>query len=142
MEKHEQLVQEYSQALQGYIQQLKDAEASCKAAGDKEGMVREKVKGNVVDIFQKMFTVSYNNVYVKRQIPDFAKYDQYPEKHEQLRAAYLDFFTKIPTPWREKAEKDKQFGRMGEYETEQVKLQLADEVKALFAEHYNRVFGA
>jgi hypothetical protein len=53
----------------------------------------------------------------------------------------MGFFEKIPAPWREKAEKDQRFGRMSEYETEQVKLQLADEVKALFIAHFNQIFG-
>lgn len=142
MEQHEQLQKDYMQALEGYIQQLKSNEADWRQKGDKEGLVQEKVKANVVDIFQKMFTVSFNNVYVKRQIPDFVKYEEaYSEKEQRLYAAYMGYFEKISAPWREKAEKDQKFGRIAEYETEQLKLQLADEVKALFIEHFNRAFG-
>lgn len=142
MERHEQLQKEYLQVLEGYIQQLKVNEANFRMNGDKEALVREKVKANVVDIFQKMFTVSYNNVYVKRQIPDFVKYEEaYGEKEQRLYAAYMDYFEKIPRSWREKAEKDKKFGRIAEYETEQIKLQLADEVQSLFIEHFHRIFG-
>lgn len=141
MEKHEQLRQEYLLALEAYVQQLKNSEAGCRQNGDKEGYVREKVKINVVEIFQKMFTVSFHNIYVKREIPNFAQYEEaYAKKENQLCAAYLAYFEKIPGPWREKAEKDRRFGRMAEYETEQLKLQAAGQVQALFMEHFNRLF--
>lgn len=142
MEKHEELYQEYTQRLGQYIAALKEAETEHKEKGDQAAVIRQKVKGNVAEIFQKMFQISYNNTYVKRQIPDFVKYEEtYPERHERLQAAYLDFFNKIPAPWREKAEKDQRFGRQAEFATEQLKLAIAEELKALFIGCYTRIYG-
>lgn len=142
LQKHERLFQEFNNTLDAMMQKINDEAMNAKQVGDQTSFVHGQIKKNVVDIFQKMYKVSYNNVYVKPQIPDLVKIiEQHDSREEQFFATYLSFFNKIPTPWKEKAEKDQKFGKIEECKKEQSKLQIADEIKELFVTNYKKVYG-
>jgi len=98
-------------------------------AGDES--ILEAIKVNVGDIFYKMFNVSYNNSCKNIQTEE--------EELKKLETAYLAFFDKIPAPWKEKAEKDKEHNMLEEFYKEQIKLETAEKVKNLFIEHYKKL---
>ncbi|MCK4259169.1 MAG: hypothetical protein KAX49_09330 [Halanaerobiales bacterium] len=142
MKKNEQLKLEYLETLDKVIKDLNQKALKAKEGGSMDEFILGKIKCNVVDIFQKMFNTSYQNVYVALKIPHLKEHiAQYENKHEQLYAAYMSFFEKISAPWKEKALKDKEFGKLEDYHKEQEKLNMAEEVKKIFKEHYQRIFG-
>lgn len=142
MQKHEQLFQEFNNTLDNMMQKINKEAVDAKQVGDQRGLVHGQIKKNVVDIFQKMYKVSYNNVFVNPQIPDLVKIiEEHDCKEKQFYAVYLSFFNKIPAPWKEKSEKDQKFGKIEEFEKEQSKLQVAEKIKALFVTNYKKVYG-
>lgn len=146
MERHEELFVEYGKALDELMEKWTlEGEAARllgETGGDMSGYIYSKLRKNVADIFKKMFHTSYNNVYDTlkiSQLKEFMLENQTQE--EQFYSVYMSFFEKISNPWKEKAEKDKLFGKTEEYAKEQVKLSAAAELRTLFNSYYQRFYG-
>ncbi|QNO15079.1 hypothetical protein HYG86_10040 [Alkalicella caledoniensis] len=93
----------------------------------------EKIKTNVYDIFEKMFNISYKNIYsAKNQ----ANTDR--EKYQLLEVEFLKFLEKIPAPWKQKAIKDKEHGLIEDLIIEELKISTAEEIRDLFQHKYEK----
>lgn len=97
----------------------------------KDEAILEDIKVNIIDIFLKMFDISFNKACSN-------KGNEY-DKMEKLKDEYFKFFDKISTPWRVKMTKDKEHNMMEEYYKEEIKIQVADDMKNRFIEHYNKL---
>lgn len=82
----------------------------------------EKIRLNVVEIFHKMFNISFSNDPV------------------ELKDKYLNFFDKITTPWRVNREKAIEFGKDREAIIEELKIKEAEELKSKFKDYYEKIF--
>lgn len=128
----EQLKEEYLKELQVLVNNYKKASIKLAEEGSSDEAILETIKANIGDIFLKLFNVSYKKSY-KYEEPDKVKL-------KRLSETYFDFFNKIPAPWQEKMVKDKKHNMMEEYYIEQIKLKIAEEIKKLFIEHFNRLY--
>lgn len=131
MERCEILKEEYIKQVQELINNWKDKAIKLRKQGAEDDAILENIKVNVIDIFSKMFDISYNKVCNGKDEDDI--------KLDNLYKTYLEYFNKIPKSWIEKREKDKEHGMMKEYYIEQIKLETADMVKNLFLDHYNKI---
>lgn len=127
----EQLKGDYLKELTSLIDGWKENSTRLRKEESMDEAILESIKVNVGDIFFKMFNVSYNN--------SCKNINSEEEELKKLKAAYLAFFDKIPAPWKEKAEKDKEHNMMEELYKEQIKLETAELVKDLFLEHYKKI---
>lgn len=82
----------------------------------------EKIRLNVVEIFHKMFNISFSNDPV------------------ELNDKYLNFFDKITTPWHVNREKAIEFGKDREAIIEELKIKEAEELKSKFKDYYEKIF--
>lgn len=82
----------------------------------------EKIRLNVVEIFHKMFNISFSNDPV------------------ELKDKYLNFFDKITTPWRVNREKAIKFGKDREAIIEELKIEEAEKLKIKFKDYYEKIF--
>lgn len=82
----------------------------------------EKIRLNVVEIFHKMFNISFSNDSV------------------ELKDKYLNFFDKITTPWRVNREKAIEFGKDREAIIEELKIEEAEKLKIKFKDYYEKIF--
>lgn len=82
----------------------------------------EKIRLNVVEIFHKMFNISFSNDPV------------------ELKDKYLNFFDKITTPWRVNREKAIEFGKDREAIIEELKIEEAEKLKIKFKDYYEKIF--
>lgn len=82
----------------------------------------EKIRLNVVEIFHKMFNISFSNDPV------------------ELNDKYLNFFDKITTPWRVNREKAIEFGKDREAIIEELKIEEAEKLKIKFKDYYEKIF--
>jgi len=104
--------------------------------------IEKRMRLNVVEIFQRMFVMFYNNIFVELKNKEFEKYiEDYPSKEQGLKQAFRDIYDKITAPWVEKSKKDKTFGREEEYQKELLKLDTADKIRALFDDQYKNIYG-
>lgn len=129
MKKHEILKKEYLEILDDEIKAIKKKELELRQKNFIDESNMEKIKYNIIDIFVKMFNVSYNKVYGKNVIDEINSYNE-------LYLTYMNFFEKIPASWKAKAEKDKKFDMDKEYIIEKIKLDTMEEVKFIFKEVY------
>lgn len=129
----EQLKEEYLKQVTSLISKWKENSFSLKNDGANDEAILENIKVNVGDIFYKMFNISYNNSYKKIEAPEV--------ELKKLYNTYLEFFEKIPAPWKEKLIKDKEYNLMEDYYKEELKLETADKIKNLFIEDYERLNG-
>lgn len=127
VDKIEQLKKEYSEALTKMIETYKQESERLMKDDCQDEAVMEKIKLNVADIFYKMFEVSLKKVCGKA------------DAYEEIYKAYLAFFNKIPTPWREKLAKDKEYNMSEECLKEELKLETADKIQKMFEEYYARI---
>ena len=81
----------------------------------------EKVRLNIVEIFYKMFTISFS------------------DKAVELEEKYLGFFHKITKPWYINKEKALKFGEEKEVIIEDIKIQEAEELKSRFKEYFKEI---
>ncbi len=139
MEKHQLLKEEFNKELIKLMNNQKEkAELLMKDACTDEANL-EKIKFNVVDIFSKMFIVSYNNVYGKMKNQNIKNaVDTIEDDYEKLYHAYMVFFDKIPAPWKEKYDKDKEMGMTVECVIEELKLNTAKDIRERFTILYNK----
>ena len=129
----EQLKEEYLKQVTSLISKWKENSISLKNDGANDEAILENIKVNVGDIFYKMFNISYNSSYKKIEAPEV--------ELKRLYITYLEFFEKIPAPWKEKLIKDKEYNLMEDYYKEELKLETADKIKNLFIEDYERLNG-
>jgi len=127
----EQLKGDYLKEITVLIDGWKESSSRLRKEESTDEAILESIKVNVGDIFYKMFNISYNNSCKGVSTED--------EELKKLHDAYLAFFDKIPAPWREKAEKDKEHNMMEEFYKEQIKLETADRLKDLFLEYYKKI---
>lgn len=91
--------------------------------------ILENIKLNIIDIFVKMFNISFDKA------SKFNGEDKV--KLEKLYEGYLSFFDKIPANWYINMEKAKKFNKMEEYYKEEIKIEMAENMKKIFIEYYN-----
>lgn len=126
----EQLKNEYLNEISSLMNQYKKNSDMLREEDSSDEAILEAIKVNVCDIFYKVFNVSYNKSCRNIEPADV--------ELNKLSETYLDFFDKIPTPWKEKMAKDKEHNMMEEYYKEKIKLETADRIKSLFIEYYNK----
>lgn len=131
MYNYEGLRKEYLNLLDGKIAEINKKQMELKKNDFIDESNLEKIKLNIIDIFVKMFNVSYNKVCK-------ANNSNANEVYRKLYETYLGYFEKIPAAWREKAEKDKQFNMTKEYVIEEIKIHEMEEIKKSFIEYYNK----
>lgn len=131
MKKTEQLKRVYLEELEALLNVYRQNSIELANNSSEDEAILEKIKMNICDIFFKMFNVSYNKSCKNVESEEI--------ELNKLKEAYLDFFEKIPLSWKEKMEKDKSFNMMEEFYKEEIKLEVADKLKRMFLEHYERV---
>lgn len=127
----EQLKVEYLGELQELINVLKEKSLKLAEEGSEDEAILEKIKGNVVDIFYKLFNVSYRKVCSSEE-------GREQELLRKLSQQYFNFFNKIPEPWKEKMVKDKEFNMMEEYFKEEIKIKTSEQIKDIFIKYFNK----
>lgn len=127
----EQLKVEYLAELQELINDLKEKSLNLAEEGSEDEAILEKIKVNVVDIFYKLFNVSYRKVYSSGEGSE-------QELFRKLSQEYFNFFNKIPEPWKEKMIKDKEFNMMEEYFKEEIKIKTSEQIKDIFIKHLDK----
>lgn len=125
----EQLKEEYLKEISALISSHKEESKKLSEEGSSDEAILETIKVNICEIFYTVFNVSYKKSCRNGEDSGLKK----------LGDAYFDFFDKIPVPWKEKMVKDKEHNMMEEYYKEEIKLEMADEIKELFIKHYNRL---
>jgi len=83
----EELKVEYLGELQELINDLKEKSLKLAEEGSQDEAILEKIKGNVVDIFYKLFNVSYSKVCSSGK-------DSEQELLRKLSQEYFNFFNK------------------------------------------------
>lgn len=132
MELCEQLREEYLKELGALINEYKENSKRIAKEGSDDEAAFETIKANICDIFYKVFNVSYNKSCRSSEVSHV--------KLKGLSEMYLDFFDKIPAPWKEKMVKDRAHNMMEEYYKEQIKLEMADRIRCLFIKYYERFY--
>lgn len=127
----EELKVEYLGELQELTNDLKEKSLKLAEEGSEDEAILEKIKVNVVDIFYKLFNVSYRKVYSSDE-------DSEQELLRKLSQEYFNFFYKIPEPWKEKMVKDKEFNMMEEYFKEEIKIKTSEQIKDIFIKHIDK----
>lgn len=130
----EELKEEHIKMLKDLAKAWKGKAISLREDNSIDEAVFEQIKVNVVEIFEKLFNISYNRA-CKNSDSDI---DNCRANLKKLYCEYMNFFDKIPSPWREKASKDKEHKLMEDYYKEQIKLNTADQIKTKFLESYER----
>jgi hypothetical protein len=135
MGNNEKLKTKYLEVLEVKVKDIRETAARFKAEGNQDEYVMGQIRVNVVDIFQKMFVLSYNNIYTKLNNKNIERsINPEDDKFKQLYDAYIGFFEEIPAPWKIKMEKDKSFGKMEEYNREVEKLRMVEALRRCFTE--------
>lgn len=123
-----------------YLKDIKQIEERCKAEAARlnaeearDEAILENIKLNIIDIFTKMFNISFSKA---------CRGGDEREQLKNLNVEYMHFFERIPAPWRVKMSKDLEHNMMEEYYKEEIKLNMVDTMKDLFKEYYNKYYGA
>lgn len=82
-----------------------------------------KVKLNIVEIFSKMFNISYKNT----------------DDPVVLKEKYLSYFDKITKPWYINKDKALEFNKETEVIIEEIKIQEAESLKKQFINYYDKI---
>ena len=119
--------QRETQAMEQKLREDRDDEA-----------VFHRIAINVLDIFEKMFLVSYGAVFMDRANPKLAPVlSNYDEPMEQLKAACELYFHEIPQPWQTRADEEEKRGNTEEWKKELVKLEVVRLLEAIFQRIYS-----
>lgn len=102
-----------------------------KAAENNDEANLEKVRLNIIDIFTTLFNTSLKKSCSVKEISE-------EEYYKKLGDIYLEFFNKIPAPWREKYTQAKNRDLVFEYVVEELKINTAEEIRQYFMEVYNK----
>lgn len=139
MERDVRLKEEYINALNERINEHKKKIEFLKREDLNDESNLEKIKANVIDIFLKMFKVSYNNIYGELKNENIKKaINPTDDNYTKLYSAYMLFFNMIPAPWIEKAKKTKTLNMTEQHIIEELKINTVNEVKEIFVEFYNK----
>lgn len=111
---------QYKNYLSNEVTALKQIQENRKAEQRIDEAKFAQIELNVVDIFEKMFTVSLQK---SKTAPDWKL---------ALNEAYLHFFTKIPTPWAERLKQCEAHQLDDEAHIERIKLERAEKLKTDF----------
>ncbi|GKX68562.1 hypothetical protein [Inconstantimicrobium mannanitabidum] len=130
MELCEELKKDYLDKLEELLNVYNGKSKELRKQGANDEAILETIKGNIVDIFSKVFNVSYNKSCKSNKAQK--------DKLNDLSMMYLAFFDKISAPWKEKMAKDKEHDMMEEYYIEEIKLETAEKVKAIFLEYHDK----
>ena len=134
----EQFKSKYIEALNLEIKNLKENGNKLRLEGSVDEAKFEMIKVNIVDIFSKMFMVSYNNVYVKANNQNLKSIlEENIDDKEKLIKCYEFLLTNITKPWREKLEKDKQFNLVEKSMIEEVKIEQSEKIQNMFKNMIN-----
>lgn len=124
---------------ENYLNEIKTIEDKCKENAKylldeerKDEAILENIKLNVIDIFTKMFNISFSKAY-KNTGKD-------KEELQKLKEEYFKFFDKIPAPWRVKLSKNKEHNMMDEYCKEKIKLETVDKMKEIFLKYFESYY--
>lgn len=140
MSKHEILKERFLNMLNQEIKTKNENIKKLRSEGSGDEANLERIKLNVVDIFLKMFNVSYNNVYVKLNNPNLkAIIEKEEDDYKKLHIAYDYFLRNITEPWRIKLEKDKQFNNVEKSIIEELKIAEVDRIKVIFNDLYEEL---
>lgn len=129
----EQIKKVYIEKLNEESKNLKENAKKLRAEGYTDEAKFEIIKANVVDIFSKIFIVSYNNVYVKvnnEKLKDIVE-SNISDK-DKLIKCYERMMNTITSPWREKLEKDKKFGLVEKSIIEEIKIKESEKIEHMF----------
>ena len=81
----------------------------------------QKIRLNIVEIFHKMFNISFSDSPVA------------------LKEKYLSFFDKITKPWYINKDKALEFGKENEVVIEDLKIEEAEDLKKKFNDYYSQI---
>lgn len=138
MERHEILKQRFINELTERMDKEKEQIKFLMSEERRDEANLERIKMNVLDIFYKMFNVSYNYVYSNLKNENLRNCTEGEnDSYKKLYLAYMYFFDKIPAPWHEKAKKDKEHNNTSGYIIEELKINTAEDIKKLFLDYYN-----
>lgn len=122
-----------------YLKEIKLIENKCRedskslmSEEKKDEAILENIKLNIIDIFCKMFDISFARTCKNTE-------DENTEL-KNLKEEYFKFFEKIPAPWRIKMAKDKEHNMMEEYYKEKIKLEMVDKMKEIFLKHFHEFY--
>ncbi|GEM_PF-4340035 len=133
MEAHDHLKQHYLEAIAHWKQREQTAMDEKLEEQREDEAVFHRIAMNVLDVFEKMFLVSYGAVFMQRQNPKLEPVlAEYEHPHEQLAAACQLYFDTIPEPWKAKAAEDEEAGRTEEWKKEIVKVEVARTLESIF----------
>lgn len=113
------LKEEYEAFLQAEMQKHKDGEVKFREEGAIDESNFEKIRYNVVDIFQKMLNASYTQAMKANSI-------------EVLAKAYRGYYDRIPTNWRINLQKAREFNSVKDIVVEEIKLGKLEEIFNVF----------
>ncbi len=140
MESHEHLKRYYLDAIARWRIREEQAMDQKLAEDRNDEAVFHRIALNVLDIFEKMFLVSYGAVYLKRENPKLQPIlEQHEARKEQLRAACQLYFDTLPEPWKAKAAQDEEQGHTEEWKKELVKIEVARMLESIFHGMYQEV---
>lgn len=127
-----QLKEEYLKDLSILVNEFKERSTRLAGEDSDDEAILETIKANIGDIFYKLFNVSYNKSCKNAEDENVGL--------RKLSETYLDFFDKIPAPWREKMAKDEEHNMVDEYYKEKIKLETAEQIKNLFIKHFDSTY--
>ncbi len=133
MEAHEHLKRHYLEAVAHWRMREEKAMEEKLSEQREDEAVFHRIALNVLDIFEKMFLVSYGAVYLDRPNPKLQPIlDQHQDQKDQLRAACQLYFDTLPEPWKAKAEQDEEHGHTEEWKKELVKIEVVRILETIF----------
>lgn len=127
----EQLKKEYYDILKNKKELSEAKIKELKAAENNDEANLEKIRLNIIDIFTTLFNTSCKKSCSIKGVSE-------EECYKKLGDVYLEFFNKIPAPWKEKYTEAKKRELVLEYVIEELKINTAEEIKQCFIKVYNK----
>ncbi len=122
---------------------LSDKEQELRSTDRQDEAVFELIRQNIVDIFSKMFVVSYKNVFEEIKIDRFRQIiEAHSEPSQQLYHMYHHFIKEIPKPWHKSLDAARAHDETENAIKEEIKLQMVDQIRTLFVDEFNREWRA
>jgi len=139
MKNYEMLKDEYTNELSVLIEESEKRSIKLAEEYRTDEANMEKIRRNVIEIFARMFTVSYNNVYEKLNNQNLrVVLEPMNDDYEKLYAANMYYFDTITAPWKEKYDRAKMNKAVTDYIIEELKIDTANEIKKIFITLYNK----
>lgn len=115
MSKITMLKEEYDEFLKLEMKKHKELEGKFREEGNIDESNFQKIRYNVVDIFQKMINASYAPALKANSITVLAK-------------NYRGYYDRIPTNWRINLQKAREFNSVKDIVVEEIKLEKLEEI--------------